>query len=269
LTPTVSDEVDALVPDAAVIDPEQPLVSQEVVNEFVPEEDERPLRHRLLALGGLICAIAVLAAAWRWTPLRDWIDLAALMSYADRLDDLPFTPVLVLAAYVVAGLLVVPLTILIVATGAVFGPVVGAVYALGGGLLSGLVTYSIGRRLGRETVRRLAGRRLNAISRKLAERGLLAMVLVRVVPVGPYSIVNLVAGASHIRLRDFLLGTLIGLLPGVLGAVVFVDRIVATLREPGFVTFALLAIIAGLLGGGAVLLQRHLTRRGRAGNTTG
>jgi uncharacterized membrane protein YdjX (TVP38/TMEM64 family) len=165
---------------------------------------------------------------------------------------------------VVAGLLVVPVTVLIAATGVVFGPLLGAIYALAGSLLSGLTTYLIGRSLGRETVRRLAGSRLNAISRKLAERGLLAIVLVRIVPVAPYSIVNIVAGASHIGLRDFLLGTAIGLAPGVLGIVVFVDRIVASVRNPGFLSFALLAVIAGLLGGSAVVLQRRLARRERA-----
>jgi uncharacterized membrane protein YdjX (TVP38/TMEM64 family) len=264
LEPTVSAEVDALVPDAAVIDPEQPLMSDELMREFVPEHDERPMRGRLLTLGLLVFAIAVLAAAWRWTPLREWLDLDALIHYADRIDELPATPLLVLAAYVVAGLLVLPVTIMIAATGAVFGPVLGVVYALAGSLASGLVTYSIGRKLGRETVRRLAGERLNAISRKLAERGLLAVVLVRIVPVAPFSIVNVVAGASHIGLRDFLLGTLLGLLPGTIGTVIFVDRIIATLRDPGFVTFALLAIIAGLLAGAAVVLQRRLARRARA-----
>jgi len=112
--------------------------------------------------------------------------------------------------------------------------------------------------------RRIAGARLNAISRKLGERGLLAVVLVRIVPVAPYSVVNVVAGASHIGLRDFLLGTFIGLLPGVLGIVVFVDRLVESIRHPGLLTFALLAIIAGLLAGSAMLLQRRLARRRQA-----
>jgi uncharacterized membrane protein YdjX (TVP38/TMEM64 family) len=257
----VAPEVDALVPDAAVIDPERPLVSDAVVREFVPEHDPHPLRGRLLGLVLLVVAIAVLAAAWRWTPLHEWLDLDAVIAYADRLDDLPGTPAWVLLAYVVGGVLVVPLTLMIAATGAVFGPVLGAVYALAGSLLSAFVTYSIGRHIGRETVRRIAGERLNAISRKLGERGLLAVVLVRIVPVAPYSVVNVVAGASHIGLRDFLLGTLIGLLPGVLGIVVFVDRLVDSIRHPGVLTFALLAIIAGLLAGSAMLLQRRLARR--------
>ena len=108
---------------------------------------------------------------------------------ADRFDNLPGTPFLVLAGYVIAGLLVIPVTLLIAATGLVFGPVLGVVYALLGALTSALVTYGIGRRLGRPTVRRLAGPRLNSVSRKLAKRGLLAVVLVRIVPVAPYTIV--------------------------------------------------------------------------------
>jgi uncharacterized membrane protein YdjX (TVP38/TMEM64 family) len=237
------------VPDAAVIDPERPLVSDELVRDFVLEHEEKPMRGRLVTLGAMICVIAILAAAWRWTPLRDWLDLNALIAFADRIDDLPGTPLLVLLAYVVAGLLVVPLTILIAATGIAFGPVFGVIYALAGGLLSGFVSYMIGRKLGPRDGAQLAGERLNAISRKLAERGLLAVVLVRMVPVAPVHIVNIVAGASHINLRDFLLGTFIGLLPGVLGIVVFVDRIIATVRNPGFVTFALLASSPACCGG--------------------
>jgi len=267
--PALSSDIDELVPDAAVIDPDGPLDSDRLVADVMPAHVQRPLRSRLLALGALVCTVAVLAAVWRWTPLHDWLDLNALVDYADRLDALPGTPLLVIAGYVIAGLLVVPVTVLIAATGLVFGPVLGVVYALMGALASALTTYAIGRKLGRPTVRRLAGPRLNSVSRKLAQRGLLAVVLVRIVPVAPYTIVNLVAGASHIRLGDFLLGTLIGLLPGVLGTVLFVDRIVATVRDPGFVTFASLAVIAGLLGGFAVTMHRRLARRDRAATPAG
>ena len=64
-------------------------------------------------------------------------------------------------------------------------------------------------------MRRYAGERLNSVSRKLSERGLLTIITLRIVPVAPFTVINLVAGASHIRLRDFALGTLVDLLPGV------------------------------------------------------
>ena len=63
-------------------------------------------------------------------------------------------------------------------------------------------------------MRRFAGRRVNAVSRRLSQHGLWAMTLLRLLPIAPFSVVNLVAGASEMRLRDFLLGSLLGMLPG-------------------------------------------------------
>jgi hypothetical protein len=71
------------------------------------------------------------------------------------------------------------------------GPLPGFVYGLIGSLSGAALTYGIGHALGRDAVRRLAGSRLNSLSRRLARRGLLA---VRVIPVAPCTVVNLVAG---------------------------------------------------------------------------
>ena len=84
------------------------------------------------------------------------------------------------------------------------------------------------------------------------------MVVVRALPVAPFTIINLIAGASHIAFRDFLLGTVIGMAPGTLLLVVFVDRIVAAVRNPGPLTFTLLALIAGVAIGGALALRARL-----------
>ncbi|HEX6008199.1 MAG TPA: VTT domain-containing protein, partial [Burkholderiales bacterium] len=234
MEPALERDIDALVPDEAVIDPERPVDPDELVAEFVPPEATRPAANRMVRIAVLILFFAGLAAAWRWTPLREWLDLDRLAGVADGLQAMaPFTPLAVVGAYVVAGLIVMPVTVLIAVTGIVFGPFFGAVYALAGAIASAVVTYGIGRRLGRDTVRRLAGSRLNRISQQLARRGILAVALVRMLPLAPYTVVNIVAGASHISLRDFLIGTAIGMLPGILATVVFVDRIVEAMRNPG------------------------------------
>jgi uncharacterized membrane protein YdjX (TVP38/TMEM64 family) len=84
------------------------------------------------------------------------------------------------------------------------------------------------------------------------------------VPVGPFSVVNIVAGASHIRWRDFLLGTVIGLIPGVTVASIFVDRVAAAIREPGTATFALLAAVGALLIALLFMIRRRLGARAEA-----
>jgi phosphatidylserine/phosphatidylglycerophosphate/cardiolipin synthase-like enzyme/uncharacterized membrane protein YdjX (TVP38/TMEM64 family) len=254
--------LDALVPDHSVLDPEQPIDPDEIVADLVPREQSRGgARARIVGLSAIVVALALLALAWRFTPLRDWLSLDRLVDAGEALQTHAYAPLIVLVAYVVGGLLVFPLMLLIAGTAIVFGPVLGTLYALAGALSSASVVYTIGRKLGRETIRRLAGRRLNDLSHRLARRGLLAIVFVRLVPVAPYSIVNVVAGAAHIGWRDFLLGTLIGLCPGVLLISLFVDRAAAAIRHPGPVTFALLTAIAGLIVAVAYVVNRRLGTR--------
>jgi uncharacterized membrane protein YdjX (TVP38/TMEM64 family) len=82
-------------------------------------------------------------------------------------------------------------------------------------------------------------------------------------PIAPFSIVNVVAGASHIRWRDFLLGTLLGLLPGIAALTVFVDRALAAIREPSVRSFALLGVAVVVIFALLRLLQRTLRARSR------
>ena len=105
------------------------MKADDLVAQIVPREVSKPATGRLARLGALALAMALLAIAWRWTPLRDWLNLQSLVAFAETLDDLPFTPLAVLGAYVIAGLLIVPIMILIAVTGIVFGPFWGILYA--------------------------------------------------------------------------------------------------------------------------------------------
>ena len=107
-------------------------------------------------------------------------------------------------------------------------------------------------------MRRLAGKRINEFSRRVAKRGLLAVIVVRMLPVAPFSVVNLIAGAIHVRFRDYILGTVLGMAPGTLMLVVFVDRIIAAVREPGILSFALVALIAAGVVSIALAVRRRL-----------
>ena len=260
INPEVPDEIDALVPASAMVDPERPMDPDELVKDFVPAAERKPVASRVARVAVVFVALAALAAAWRWTPLSEWIAMDSLIGIARTIEASPVAPLAVLAAYVVAGLLVIPVTLLIIATGVVFGPLLGGVYALAGALLSAAVTYGIGRRLGRNAVRRLAGRRLNRITRRLARKGTMAIAVIRLIPVAPFSIVNAVIGASHIRIRDFLIGTAIGMAPGVAITVIFVDRVTAAVTDPGFGTFATVVGIAGLIAAAAAYINRRFTR---------
>jgi phospholipase D1/2 len=136
------------------------------------------------------------------------------------------------------------------------------VWALAGALASALAVYGAGRALGRHAVRRLAGERLNRITRRHAKRGALTSAVLRLVPLASYSVVSAVAGASAVRLRDFALGTLIGVAPLVVIAFSLVDRARAAYFEPGPVSWAFLAASIGIVAAGGFLVWRRFGSSG-------
>jgi uncharacterized membrane protein YdjX (TVP38/TMEM64 family) len=136
------------------------------------------------------------------------------------------------AFYALASLVFVPITFLIVATAVVLPPVEAALYALLGTMAASVASFGLGRWVGRDLVRRAAGRRLNEISRRIGRQGVLAVASVRLVPLAPFTLVNLVAGASHVRFRDFLLGTVLGVAPGILGIVLLETTLEDLVRGP-------------------------------------
>lgn len=264
LEPTVSSELDDLIPAGTYLDPERPVQPERLLADFLPEEQHTPAKRRLLGLAAVLVTLLGLAAAWRFTPLGDWLDLDRLVGAAEVIRELPATPLLVLGIYVLAGLFVVPVTLLIAVTALVFEPLIALAYSLTGTTLSAVATYGLGRAVGRQAVRRVAGSRINRLSQQLGKRGLVAVILARLVPVSPFSVVNLVAGASHIRFRDLVLGTLLGIFPGAIATVLFIDRVVAAVRDPSAGTFAVLAGIVLVVVAGALALRRWLGKRREA-----
>ncbi|MFA5531044.1 MAG: VTT domain-containing protein [Thiohalomonadaceae bacterium] len=246
--------------DLTLVDPEHPMEAEALVQHFVDEEQRGPARRHLMRNIILLTALFLLAAAWRFTPLRDYLQVETLLALIQALRELPAAPLLTIAGFVLGGLISVPVTLLVVVTVLAFGPWAGFGYALTGSILSACATYAAGNWLGRDLVRRFAGARVNRLSQRLAERGVLAMAVIRFLPIAPFTVVNMVAGASHIRFRDFALGTLLGMAPGMLAITVFVDRIAASLKSPEPVNLVVLAGVVFVIVVAAFLLRRLLRR---------
>ncbi len=82
----------------------------------------------------------------------------------------------------------------------------------------------------------------------------------RLIPVAPFSIVNLLAGTSHVPLRQFLLGTLLAMGPGIVLICFSVDRARAALAgEPLFDPW----ILAVIIGAGIALVGLRIWQKRR------
>jgi len=113
--------------------------------------------------------------------------------------------------FVALGLLLVPVLVLIAATGVAFGPWLGPVYAMAGCLASASIGFAIGRWVGLDRVERLVGTRVARAAGAMARHGILAAFLLRKIPL-PFTLANVAAGATPLRYRDFVIGTTLGML---------------------------------------------------------
>jgi uncharacterized membrane protein YdjX (TVP38/TMEM64 family) len=148
---------------------------------------------------------------------------------------------IVVVLFIIGGLLVFPVLLLIAATAAAFGPWLGFAYAASGALASALVTYGLGFLIGRQTLDGLLGPRWNRVRRSISRRGVVAVAAVRMVPVAPFTLVNLVAGASRIPLLDYTLGTILGMTPGLILMSALGHQIFSMITEPTLSNMLLLA----------------------------
>jgi phosphatidylserine/phosphatidylglycerophosphate/cardiolipin synthase-like enzyme/uncharacterized membrane protein YdjX (TVP38/TMEM64 family) len=245
----------ALEVSAALADPESPEDAETLAESFLARDLPRAATSPWLRAALLAAVLIGLAATWRLTPLESTLSVDRLRAAASGLSG-PIAPLAVSAAFVVASLMMAPVTLLIVATALAFDPFQATAYALMGILCAAAVGFGLGRLTGRELVRRLAGKRLNELSRRVARRGVLAVTTVRLVPVAPFSVVNLVAGASRLGLRDFLAGTLLGTAPGVLAIVLLEAQAEQAIVQPEAGTVALLVAAVVVVVGGFALLRR-------------
>jgi uncharacterized membrane protein YdjX (TVP38/TMEM64 family) len=144
----------------------------------------------------------------------------------------PWRVPLVLIVFVAASLISVPILALIGATVVTLGPVLGFICSAVGTLMAATATFGVGRLIGRQPLKRWLGSRLDALEQRIRKRGIIAIALLRKVPIAPFTFVNMIIGALGIRYRDFIVGTALGMLPGIAAFAFVSDRAIDAWREP-------------------------------------
>jgi uncharacterized membrane protein YdjX (TVP38/TMEM64 family) len=207
-----------------------------------------PAWGKLLAI---VVVIAALAAAWRYTPLSEYITAQRITGWARAIRGWSWAPLVVMFLYTPAAFVMFPRPVLTLLTVIAFGPWLGFAYGMTGIIGSALATYYVGRLLPEKTLQRLAGDKLDDVIKALRRRGLMAMLAVRIIPVAPFAVEGFIAGAVPIKLWDYTLGTFLGMLPGVLATSVFGGQLTAALEDPSTINWWIV--------GGVILAMVALT----------
>lgn len=216
-----------------------------------PSRSARAARFRLVVFVVAVAAVAAVAAGIGpdVATIRSWSTSAGWVA--------PLAYILLYAALTVA---LVPGSVLTLAAGLLFGAVLGSVVAVVGAVAGGTAAFTLARKAGRGPVEQLISGRAARVDRWLGDRGLLAVVTLRLVPLVPFSVANYAAGITAVRLRDFVVGTAVGIVPGAV-AYTILGANVADPTDPAFVAAVAALAVLAVVGG---LVLRRSRRGGRA-----
>ena len=159
--------------------------------------------------------------------------------------------------FLAGGFIAVPINLLLVASVVAIGPWITFGCGLTGSLLSAIVAFWGGKRFGRLLVQKVAGKNLEKISQKLAQGGVLSVAIIRLVPVAPFVVVNLVAGFSNLSFFRFFFGSVLGMVPGMLAVVWMTYQVHSAFTEPNWQTWILVVISLLALGPLVYFLRRR------------
>lgn len=168
---------------------------------------------RLIALIALLAIVVVLGEVYGFPGVNELRDRAERAGSAGALA--------FLVGYAVLALVPAPKGVLTALGGALYGFWLGALLAWAGAMIGAIVAFAIGRVFGREAVDRMVHGRLATLDATLADHGLGAVVAVRLTPVLPFTAVNYVAALTRVRVRHYVVGTALGMVPGSLACAAF------------------------------------------------
>ena len=168
-----------------------------------------------------------------------------------------WAPIVYIIVYIVATLLLIPSTALNLTGGALFGPWLGAFWTSLAAILAAIVAFVFTRSVGRETVAKRLRGKWHAMDAEVRQGGLFYMFAIRLLPLMPYGIVNFAAGLTSVTFKDYLLGTTLGTLPGVLPFVLLGSSGLKAIKTGDILPLLTALGMTGILVGGSTWYRRN------------
>ncbi|MEL6493870.1 MAG: TVP38/TMEM64 family protein [Cyanobacteria bacterium J06623_7] len=209
-----------------------------------------PKLKKTVILLTVICIIAtgigvVIVGGIDRTQLQQWLEQMGV-----------FAPVIYILLYTVGTLLILPSTPLNLTGGAIFGIWWGTLWTTIAALVAAIAAFVFTRTVGREFINHKLAGRWSAVDAEIRQGGLFYLFAIRLLPIIPYGIVNFVAGLTSIKFKDYLLGTALGTLPGVL-PFVMMGAGISELSQGNILPLMGAFALTGMLVGGATWYRRR------------
>jgi phosphatidylserine/phosphatidylglycerophosphate/cardiolipin synthase-like enzyme/uncharacterized membrane protein YdjX (TVP38/TMEM64 family) len=243
-------------------DPRRPIEAGEFLSDYLGHPDVVPPSGRpwplLVRAAIMLLPVVLLILLWKMTPVASYMTPEAMRNALTAGGS--WGPAVSVGLFLLLGFVAFPVNVLILGTAAAFGTWPGLAYAAVGAMASAAATYWAGRKLGPNLLRRVLGPRINRVSQSVNRNGILAVTTIRLLPVAPFTLVNLVAGAMRIRFLDYMVGTALGLMPGIALLSLVGEGVSRILENPTPRNIGMLCLVLGAWAGITWGLQKLFRR---------
>lgn len=246
------------IADSQWLDPDEPIDPSYWMRKALgggsgdqPSKGKKYLKYGAILVVGILLAYGV-NEAW-----GSAIDKESLEQFFSTLSGSPWAIPALFGIFFLAGLVGLPINLLLVAATLTLGPWLTFGCGFSGSLCSAIAAFMIGSWGGESVLQKFIGDKINKLSQQVGNRGVLSVALIRVVPVAPFVVVNLVAGISKLKLRVFTLGSILGMLPGMLGVVLITHNARNAFTDPTWQTWALLIGVVAVFVGGIFAVRKY------------
>jgi uncharacterized membrane protein YdjX (TVP38/TMEM64 family) len=186
-----------------------------------------------LKLTVLLVFLAAAFCFFRYTDLGRSINIDSIKSFIEDVDP-RLARLLYVLLYVVGCLLLLPGVLMSFVGALLFGVWEGTLYTWIGATIGATLAFLLAKALGRDFVDQLLGGRLQSLDQRLRERGFVSLLVVRLVPLFPFNGVNFGCGFTSNRVRDYVLATAIGIVPGTFVYQYLFSKLGETVLTDGF-----------------------------------
>ncbi|WP_448562589.1 TVP38/TMEM64 family protein [Trichothermofontia sp.] len=168
-----------------------------------------------------------------------------------------WAPLFYIVIYVIATVLILPSTALNLTGGAIFGPWLGTLWTGIAALVAAIVTFVFTRTAGQKWVKHRLTGNWQALDAEFKQGGLWYIAAIRLLPIIPYGLVNFAAGLTSISSRDYVIGTCLGTIPGLLPFVLLGSFGVQAIQTGDVLPLLSSLGMIGVLILGAIWYRRH------------
>ena len=239
-------------------DPDHPFIPSKWTMNYRYAPTRRNLPRRLFLNGLMLLILILLCFAWQWLPFDPALSPDSVIPALQEWKTTDHALWVFLLAFAIGGL-IIPVTLLIIMTAAIWGPLNGFYMGIAGMMLTAILGFALGKAIGLRPIRALLGTDTEKYRQFVENTGFAGITLFRMIPIAPFNLVNIGLSTTGLSWPRYLLGTFIGMLPRLITTLLLGHFLILLWVNPGMDTMAtLLGSIAVWL---AVVVTIHFCVR--------